>query len=179
MKRRTIPWLAALAAVVLASPLAGQSLGPSARKPAADGFAGAGEYSFTAIRQDMSLHLSLSEDRGTLFAALEAPTTGWVAVGLGSLRMDGAFMVLGFDAAGQVSVREDTGVGRRHSPNPERRLTAQAVRESAGRTTLEIALPAAPFISGAGLRLILAYGRGDNFTSMHASYAQIEVPLAR
>ncbi|HOX14014.1 MAG TPA: DOMON domain-containing protein, partial [Spirochaetales bacterium] len=118
-------------------------------------------------------------DGRTLYAALEAPTTGWVSVGLGSLRMDGAFMVLGYDAAGTAAVSEETGSGRRHTPNPARILTAQAVRETAGKTVLEFALPAAPHAAGSSLKLILAYGRRDDFTSIHARYAPVEVPISR
>ncbi len=127
----------------------------------------------------MTVHLSLSADWKTLYAALEAPTTGWAAIGLGSLKMDGAFLVLGYDAAGTPAVREDTGRGRTHAPNPDRVLTAQAVRETGGRTILEIALPAAPHAAGSSLKLILAYGRRDDFISLHAAYAPAEVPIAR
>ena len=181
MNRRSLIRIAAVLAAAAAAlaPLAAQSLEPSGKIPRADGEVAAGEYSYTSAQKDMMLHLSLSQDGKTLYAALEAPTTGWVAIGLGSLRMDGAFMVLGYNAAGQAAVREDTGSGRLHSPNADRRLTAQAVGEAAGRTTLEIALPAQPFIQAGSLKMILAYGRRDDFTSLHARYASIEAPIPR
>ena len=181
MNRTRILKPAALAALVLAvsAPLTAQTLAPSPKAPAADGMVSPGEYSYTSAQKDMTLHLSLSADGRTLYAALEAPTTGWVAVGLGSTRMDGAFMVLGYDAGGTPAVREDTGRGHRHTPNPDRILTAQAVRETPGKTVLEFALPAAPHAAASGLKLILAYGRRDDFTSIHARYAQVEVPIAR
>ncbi len=181
MNRRRIRNLAAFAAAVLAaaSPLAAQGLAPSPKTPAADGTVSPGEYSYTSVQKDMTLHLSLSADGGTLYAALEAPTTGWAAVGLGSLRMDGAFMILGYDAAGTAAVSEETGSGRRHTPNPTRMLTARAVREIAGKTVLEFALPAAPHAVGSSLKLILAYGRRDDFSSLHARYAAVEVPISR
>lgn len=181
MNRGRILKLAALAAAVLAAagPLTAQTLAPSPKTPSADGTVSPGEYSYTSAQKDMTVHLSLSADGRTLHAALEAPTTGWTAIGLGSLKMDGAFMVLGYDAAGVPAVREDTGKGHRHTPNPTRILTAQAVRETAGKTTLEFALPAAPHAAGSSLKLILAYGRRDDFTSIHARYAQVEVPIAR
>jgi len=181
MNRKRILKFTALAAAVLAAaaPLAAQTLAPSPKAPAADGTVSPGEYSYTSAQKDMTIHLSLSADGRTLYAALEAPTTGWVAVGLGSTRMDGAFMVLGYDAAGTAAVSEETGTGRRHAPNPTRILTAQAVRETAGKTVLEFALPAAPHAAGSGLKLILAYGRRDDFTSIHSRYARVEVPIAR
>lgn len=181
MNRRTILKLAAFAAAVLAAaaPLAAQTLTPDARVPASDGTIAPGEYSYTSAQRDMTLHLSLSADGKTLYAALEAPTPGWAAIGLGSRRMDGALLILGYDAAGVPAIREDTGVGHRHSPNPNRVLTAQAVRESDGKTILEFALPAAPRASGSSLRMILAYGRRDDFSSIHARYASVEVPIGR
>lgn len=181
MNRTRILKLAVLAAAVLAAaaPLAAQGVAPSPKTPAADGTVSPGEYSYTSAQKDMTVHLSLSPDGRTLYAALEAPTTGWVSVGLGSLRMDGAFMVLGYDAAGTAAVSEETGSGRRHTPNPARILTAQAVRETAGKTVLEFALPAAPHAAGSSLKLILAYGRRDDFTSIHARYAPVEVPISR
>ncbi len=181
MNRTRILKLAVLVAAVLAAaaPLAAQGLAPSPKTPAADGTVSPGEYSYTSAQKDMTVHLSLSADGGTLYAAVEAPTTGWVAIGLGSLKMDGAFLVLGYDAAGTQAVREDTGRGRAHAPNPTRVLTAQAVRETAGKTVLEFALPAAPHAAGSSLKLILAYGRRDDFTSIHARYAPLEVPISR
>ena len=181
MNRTRILKLAVLAAAVLAAaaPVAAQTLAPSPKIPAADGTVSPGEYSYTSTQKDMTLHLSLSADGKTLYAALEAPTAGWAAIGLGSRRMDGAFLVLGYDAAGTAAVREDTGVGHRHSANPNRILTAQGVRESGGKTTLEFALPAAPHAAGSSLKLILAYGRRDDFTSIHARYAPVEVPISR
>lgn len=167
------------AALAAAAPLAAQTLAPSDKAPAADGTVAPGEYSYSSVQKNMTIHLSLSADGKTLHAALEAPTTGWTAVGLGSLKMDGAFLILGYDAGGAASVREDTGKGRRHAPNPNRVLSAQAVRETAGKTVLEFALPAAPHAAGSSLKLILAYGRRDDFTSTHARYAQVEVPISR
>lgn len=177
MKKRTALILAAVLAAIY--PLAAQSLKPSAEAPKADGVVADGEYSFTEAYKDMTLHLSLSSDGKVLYVALAAPTSGWVAVGLGSLKMDGAFMVLGYDKAGKAEVSEETGKGRRHSPNSDRRLSSQAVREADGKTTLEFSLPASSHAAGASLRMILAYGRRDDFTSFHAQYAPAEISVTR
>ncbi len=181
MNRRKILNVAAILAAAMAAsaPLAAQTLAPSAKVPAADGTVAPEEYAYSSVQKDMTVHLSLSADGKTLYAALEAPTPGWVAFGLGSLRMDGAFMVLGYDSAGTAAISEETGSGRRHTPNPNRILTAQAVRETAGKTVMEFALPAAPHAAGSSLKLILAYGRRDDFTSLHARYASVEVPIRR
>jgi len=167
------------AAFAFAAPLTAQSLAPSSKTPVADGSAAAAEYSYTGVDRDMTLHLSLSKDGKVLYVALEAPTSGWASVGLGALKMDKAFLVIGYDAAGKTAISEETGSGHRHSPNTDRRLASQAVRESAGKTTLEFSLPAAEYASGTSLRMMLAYGRRDDLTSIHARYSPAEVPITR
>ncbi len=175
MRKRGI---AILALSLVAAALEAQVLSPTSNAPSADGLVRDGEYSFRGTYRDMTLHLSLSRDGSVLYVALEAPTPGWVAAGLGSLRMDGAFMVMAYDEAGKKVVSEETGSGRRHSPNPVRKLASQAVLESGGRTTLEFSLPAAAYISGGSLRMILAYGRRDDLSSMHARYSPAEIPVS-
>jgi len=86
--------------IALMTAVSAQTLAPSALKPVADGLFGAAEYSLTGSYNGMKLGTSLSADGKTLFVALEAPTAGWVAVGLGSLKMNGAFMVLAYDKSG-------------------------------------------------------------------------------
>jgi hypothetical protein len=93
--------------------------------------------------------------------------------------MDGAFMVLAYDAGGEAFVSEETGKGHSHSPNAEKRLLASAVREADGKTILEFSLPAGSFVSGTGLKVITAYGRRDDRTSFHARHAAQEIQLAR
>lgn len=161
-------WIAAIGAQVLQ---------PSNLVPVADGQVKANEYSFKASYSGMGLSASLSEDGNTLYMALDAPTKGWVSIGLGSLRMDGAFMVLAYDNGGKSVISEQTGKGHGHRPNSSTELTAGVVKEEGGSTVLEIAVGARKFISGKTIKLLVSYGNKDNFTSKHVRYAQVELPV--
>lgn len=154
-----------------------QVLKPGSLVPVADGQVRANEYSLKATYSGMNLSASLSEDGNTLYVALEAPTKGWVSIGLGSLRMDGTFMVLGYDAAGKPFISENTGKGHSHKPNAFNILTAGAVKEEGEATVLEFAVGARKFISDKTLKLIIGYGTKDNFTSKHKRYAKVELPV--
>ncbi len=155
-----------------------QGLAPSANKPVADGVVGPKEYSMTGTYSGMTLGSSLSSDGKTVYFALEAPTTGWVAIGLGSNRMNGAFMVLASDAKGTTVVSEQTGRGHSHSPNAVKKLASGAVKENKGNTVLEFSLPAAEYIKGTSLQMLIAFGTGDDITTKHEKYASLDLPLS-
>jgi len=168
-----------VAAMIAAVSVGAQELRPSSAIPTADGVVNPGEYSMTTDRNGMRLGLSLSADGSTLYAAIEAPTTGWVSVGLGSLKMNGAFMVLAYDNAGEAFVSEETGAGYGHKPNTVKRLSASAVKEAGASTTLEFAVPAAGLADARTVKLILAYGKKDDRSSKHSKYASVELPIKR
>ncbi|HWR10786.1 MAG TPA: DOMON domain-containing protein [Rectinemataceae bacterium] len=183
-RNRLLPALSIAACLLFSAvaPLSAQSLpslAPSAQVPVADGKIEAGEYSWHAAVKDMKLELSLSADSSTLYAALEAPTAGWVAVGLGSLRMNGAFMVMGYDNNGTRSVSEQTGAMFGHKENKTLKLRKSSVLEQNKVTTLEFAVPAAEYLSQSSLKLLVAYGTPDNFTTKHLKYGTGEVPLQK
>jgi hypothetical protein len=154
-----------------------QGLAPSALLPVADGVVNSGEYSLNGTYLNMKFSSSLSSDGKTLFFALEAPASGWVSIGLGSLKMDGAFMVLGYDDKGKPFISEDTGKGHGHKPNKTKILESEAVKEENKITTLEFSLPASGF--NGTLKILLAYGRGDNFSSMHSKFTSFEISLKK
>jgi hypothetical protein len=163
----------------LACSVAAQGFSPSARKPTTDGVLKADEYSFNGSYSGMKLGASLSLDGKILYLALEAPTSGWAAIGLGSLTMNGAFMVLGSVVNGSAIVSEQAGKGHGHSASTAKKLTESAVRESGGTTVLEIALPAAEYAAGSTLRLILSYGATDNTMAKHLGRAPVELSILK
>jgi hypothetical protein len=165
-------------ALAAAFPAFSQALAPSARKPTADGVLKADEYSYLGSYAGMRLGLSVSADGKTLYVALEAQTAGWVAVGLGSQKMEGAFLVLGFEANGKATISEESGIGHFHKPNAVKKLSAGVAKETAGVTVLEFALPAAGLLGGPSLKLMIAYGAADNLMSMHTMYKPLEIPLS-
>ena len=155
----------------------GQIIPAGSAAPVADGILNPSEYVRLDTYQDMRLGRSVSTDGKTLYFALEAPTSGWVALGLGSDRMDGAFMILAYDDGTNAIVSEQTGTGHRHQPNATKKLLTSAVKETSGKTVLEFSLPASEYASLTSLKMLLAYGKQDNFTSMHQRFVPLQVEL--
>ncbi|HEY9054594.1 MAG TPA: DOMON domain-containing protein [Rectinemataceae bacterium] len=156
---------------------AGSGAGAETGAPKADGIIGASEYGQLSERQGMKIGVRLSADGKTLSVAVQAPTAGWVAAGLGSLRMNGAFMVLGYSKEGSGYVSEERGSVVGHKPSADKRLESWAVSETGGFTVLEFSIPAAGFLKGDAVDMIFAYGAKDDFVSKHSRYASASVSL--
>jgi hypothetical protein len=100
-----------------------------------------------------------------------------VAIGLGSLKMTGAYMVLGNDDNGKKSISEETGKGFRHTPNAEKILITEAVNESNGKTVLEFSVPVSSFIKDGKLDCIAAWAKKDSFRSRHSKHISVSVAV--
>jgi len=180
MRRKQIKGLAlALAGLVLAvSNETAQSPTKTDQVPTQDGVISTGEYSFTKSAAGMKIGITLSKAKDMLYVAVESPGSGWVAAGLGSSTMNGAYMVLGFSKGGNSSVSEELGAGHRHSPVSARRIVKSSVRESAGSTTLEFSIPSGEFIKGSRLNAIFAFAKSaDDFSSRHSEKTSLSVNL--
>lgn len=141
-----------------------------------DGVITVGEYAFSETKNGISVYASLSADRSTIRVAVVAKTGGWVAIGLGSPKMDKSFMILGFMKDGVASFTEETGKGWSHSVNSTRIATV-TVREEGGSTILEASIPAGTFIKAGELDIIAAYGAKDDRTSKHVAKAAYKARL--
>ncbi len=166
------------AAAGLASAQSSGDLTLTSALPRVDGVIGPKEYTLTTNAAGMQLGLSLSAD--TLFVALSAPTTGWVAVGLGSTRMDGAVMYIGFVGPDKEQLKVQQATGHRHADTDADPPLQYSLSESNGRTMMELALPAARFIASGQktLALVIAMGAADSFVSMHKAKAGLSVSIA-
>jgi len=173
MKRSTLLALAALLLVVVA-PLVAQT--PA---PVADGILGQNEYVVSFDKLGMKLGFTLSVDRSTVYVAVQAPTSGWVSAGLGSTRMNGTYMVLGFDAAGKTVISEETGTRNGHTTNSASILKTKAVKEASGRTTLEFSVPAAKFLKGDNIDMMIAYSDRDDLVSFHGKFTGLTVQFKK
>ncbi len=143
----------------------------AAQAPVLDGVIAEGEYRFVETKSGIRLASSLSADGSTLYVAVSGATRGWVAFGVGSPRMNGAYMILGFqETGGRTAISEETGVGHSHRPNAQRVATA-VVREQDGVTTLEASFPAAAFVQNGQIQAIAALGNRDDLTSLHRARA--------
>lgn len=181
MKRLLAAWcvflllFAAFAASAQTKPLV---LPVGTNEPAVDGVTGTSEYPVGAEIGKMKVRLSRTSD--TVYASFSAETTGWVAVGFGSLKMDGALMFIAFataDGAAQLKIQK--GKGRTHGDVESDALIKFAVKEQGGVTTLELALKAASLIGGGAteLPMVFAMGGADSFTSPHRARGSQQVKL--
>lgn len=141
----------------------------TATKPAVDGVLAASEYGAPLVVGKTSLAVARSAD--TLTIAVSAQTQGWVAVGIGSSRMDAATIFIGFVKDGKLELKPQVGRGHSHADDASDALIASAGKEENGLTTIELALKSAAFIAAGKkeIAVIVAYGAADSFTRMHAA----------
>jgi hypothetical protein len=168
--------------VVAALPVSAQdasTLGLTKAKPTLEGVLSDKEYSLTTDTPDMRLGVSWTGD--VLYVAVRGQTTGWVAVGIGSPKMNDAILYIGYAAGTQAQVKVQKGQGHRHGDVDSDAPLQYAMKEGDGATTLEVAVKAASFIADGQkqLDLIFALGGGDSFTSLHKSRYSTSVSLSR
>lgn len=176
MKRVTI-YMFTLLLVVL--PVSAAIISTSPVDPILDGILKEQEYSNVQIIRGMKLGYTLSRDEQTLHFTIEAPTKGWVSIGLGSNRMQGAHMIIGFDGANGQVISEETGRGHTHSASRDKIAKQHIVKESGNTTTLEFSVPSSLYSKDRELRIILAYGSADNLTSKHVAYGNFTISFSK
>jgi hypothetical protein len=153
--------------------------GAQAKLPVMDGTVGAAEYAHT---YDVSpFILSMSRNGGNLYCAVSAKTNGWVAIGLGTDRMNGAVMFLGNVIGGKAGFTEQLGRGHGHGDvaADKRTVVTYAVKEQGDTTTMEVECRAAA-LAPAGSReltVILAYSVSDSMTDRHAVHRTVTIQL--
>ena len=166
-----------LVALVLTAALASaQTLPPTGPAATLDGVVAASEYSLQVPVGKITLSASRTAD--TVYLAVSAPTTGWVAVGFGAERMDGADLFLGFVAGGKPSFTQQLGSGHGHSQLAKPLEVRDALREADGVTTMEIAFKAGDVIGGKKeLWVLVAYGAADSFSGYHLARGSAKLML--
>jgi hypothetical protein len=164
--RKSSSLLASLAFLSLVSLSAQQALTPSASLPVPDGVVGAGEYQVTADASGMTIGATLGED-GKLYLSVRAPTSGWVALGLGNGRMDGSRLFLAYDSGGKQDFAEQRGVGHSHKDLADPAVEKWAVKSEGGYTTLELVVPASAGVEGGKAGILYAYSDSNSYSSRH------------
>lgn len=154
-------------------------LSPSAQVPLADGVMAKGEYSIMQAANQFWLGLSLSQDGKTLYVGLAAKADGWISAGLGSMKMNGAYIVIGYDKDGKQTISEEVGKGHSHSASGVKKVTAASVKWAKGVSTIEYAIPAADWIKTGKLQLILGAGKSFDLTSWHPLAYNLEVTVKK
>jgi hypothetical protein len=142
-----------------------------------DGKIAAGEYSLTVDLANAKLALLWTED--TLAIGVTAETKGWVAVGIGSRRMDKAIIFIGYATGDQGQLKIQKGAGHSHGDIDSKAMTSYAIAEKGKGTTMEVALKASSFIASdqTGLDLIVAFGGSDSFSGFHRYRTSLSVSL--
>jgi hypothetical protein len=158
-----------------------KSLAVSANKTVVDGVVNAGEYSVTQEFGPLTLCANRTAD--TLNLAVVGSTSGWVAVGLGSLKMNGSTIFMGFVGTdGKAQFKPQTGQGHRHvdAKDVADSIVSYEIKEANGKTTLEIALKAADYIKSgqSTLDLIFAVGDDKSFTPYHSYRGSVSLKVS-
>ena len=125
-----------------------------------------------------------------LHVIVSAETKGWVAVGFNPTnKMKDANIIIGYVKNGKLSIRDDYGVSvMSHKADTtlkgKNSILKSAGKEQNGITTLEFTIPLSSgdsfdrkLIAGNKYRVLLAYGKRDNFTSYHKYRAAVEIIL--
>lgn len=184
MKRSLVLVFSIVFAIAIGTAAFGQTkaLATTTNKTVVDGVVDPAEYSFS---QDFGqLAVSVNRTADTLYLGLVGKTTGWVALGLGSMKMDGSTIFIGFVGAdGKAQFKPQAGAGHGHkdaSADAAATVISSAMKEADGKTTLEIALkPAAYIKSGqSALQVIYAQGKEKSFTPYHMFRGAVSIPLA-
>jgi hypothetical protein len=134
-----------------------------------DGLISDKEYALTVPLEKMTVVVTRTVD--TLHLGLSAQTKGWVALGFGSDRMDGARLFIGNVTDGTASLSQQLGSGHSHKEISDNLAIDYAIVEGSGRTTLEIALKTSDVISvgQTELTILASFGSTDKITAYHSS----------
>ena len=142
-----------------------------------DGVIQENEYSYEQSFDEDRVRLHLNWTADVFSVAITANTPGWVSVGFGSLKMNESRIFIGYVDDTGAAFRTDLGQGYAHMASAAESPLGQSLSESGGYTTMELeALPTQHLDADGQLPLILAYGRGDSFTSMHSFRTSLTVP---
>jgi hypothetical protein len=154
-----------------------QTLVVSSNSPQIDGIISPGEYSLVVELPKGELYLNRNAE--LLCVAVRSELDGWVALGLGSKRMDTASIYIGYVDSGEQVFVKQLGRDHHHEDSSVAEPAAVQLKEDKTGTVLELSFPASAFIpAGAkSLSLIVAGGTRDDLTSYHSMRRGLEIRL--
>jgi len=147
------------------------------KAPVVDGVVTEGEYALRVGLDKATLYLSRTATE--LYAAVQSNSGGWVALGAGSPRMDGARIYIGFVKGGEASFAVQAGAGHGHADAKDPAVLEHALKEVNGVTVLELRLDAKALIAAgqASLKLIVGTSGKDSFAMYHSFRRSLEIGL--
>jgi hypothetical protein len=156
-----------------------------------DGVISDGEYSGSA--EAAGVTLAWRHDGEMLYAAISAPTEGWISVGFDpENRMQGANFIFGYVSDGAATLADMFGVapaGAGSHPADEELGGTNDVQdwggsEADGVTVIEFSIPLdsgdeydRPLSPGSTYTVLLAFGPGDDLGSYHSARGATEITL--
>ena len=174
MKRLLIVLLSITLASLALS--AQSSLSKTDMIPTLDGVVSSGEYQFSGTYGTMKLSATLGSD-DTLYLAVEAPTSGWVGIGVGGRVMKGSRLFLGATQDGKAAFIEKAGVGHFYANAKELVVKKWAVKTVGSDTVLELSMPSGSAIWKGQISLIGAYSNSPSFDAMHRGKASLSLSV--
>jgi hypothetical protein len=161
-----------IALVIAGGAFAQATLTKTSSLPSVDGVIGPSEYQYSGTQRGITLYATLGSD-DMLYLAVEAPTSGWVAVGVGGLVMNGSRLFLGATQDGKPAFLEKTGIGHFYTDAKTLVVKTWAVKTRGEDTVLELSLPASSVLANGQIKAIFAYAKVPSFTTRHAAHASI------
>jgi len=158
-----------------------KSLPVTTGKVTVDGVVSPAEYSFSQDFDSISVYARRTAN--ALYLAAVGDSTGWVALGLGSLRMDGSTIFMGFvDKEGKVQFKPQAGSGHSHKDvgaDVAATVVAYAIKVAGGKTTLELELKPSAYIKDGqkDLQVIYAVGTEKSFIPRHMARGALSLSL--
>lgn len=176
--RKIAAFVSIFAAASALSFAEGFSVSPGTLKPVADGKIGDGEYSSQVKVGQATIYSALDQD-GILYFAVKSPSKGWLGLGLGSKRMNGAAIFMGYVKDGTPNFAVMMGQGHKVAPAANIKAVADAVALSADGTVIEFSVPIKYYLkSGANsIPMIVASSNSADFTSFHPFYASTDLAV--
>lgn len=161
----------------------GQSLATTTNKTVVDGVVKPAEYSYSKTFEGLTVYANRTAD--ALYLAVVGETTGWVALGLGSMKMNGSTIFIGYvGSGGKVQFKTQAGSGNSHhdvSGDVAATVVSYAMKEAGGKTTLELQLKLASYVKPGqpALETIYAMGTEKSFIPRHFLRGALSIPLAK
>ncbi len=168
--------LALIALVFSGGAFSQGTLTKSASIPKLDGAIGASEYQYSGTVSDIKVFATLGND-DMLYIAVEAPTAGWVAAGVGGLVMNGSRLFLGAVQDGKPAFIEKAGVGHFYADAKELVVKNWFVKTTGSSTVLELSLPSSKAVWKGQVNAIFAYSKSPSFSSKHAARGSLSLAV--
>jgi hypothetical protein len=175
MKRAIVVLLTVLALTAWAEDQA--TLTKSSSIPVPDGVVGPNEYQFNKTDSGMTVGATLGSD-GMVYLAVQAKTTGWVALGVGGYKMDGSRLFLAYDTGKKRVFNEQIGKGHFHSDVKDPVVSKWAVKQADGVTTLELVLPEGAAVKDGSIDILYAYSNSTIYMIPHKAKGVVSLKVS-